>query len=242
MVRTARKGKGGRGLTPVAPELIARMIDHTLLRPEARDSDVLGLCREARRYGFAAVCVAPRFVGRARKFLAGSSVKVATVIDFPFGSSTLKSRAYQSLDALNSGAEELDIVIPIADVMAGKWAKVQEDLSAIVMASGGLLHKVILETGYLSDAQKVRAARVAMGSGAGFVKTSTGFGPGGATVHDVNLLRKTVGDRAGVKASGGIRTLEAVLGLMRAGASRIGTSSAVSIMEAYSKRSPDRNS
>lgn len=240
MGKSGRRGKAETGRDPEAPRQLAGLFDHTLLRPETKDSEITGLCREAKRYRFAAVCVAPRFVVRARHLLAGSPVKVATVIDFPLGSATLKSRVYQALDAAERGADELDIVIPLADLMAGQWRKVQDDITAVILSTGGLVHKVILETGCLTDAQKVRAARVAVEAGADFVKTSTGFGPGGATVHDVALLRKTVGDRAGVKASGGIRSLDAVFSLVQAGASRIGTSSAVAIMEAYSKRKGGR--
>jgi len=215
---------------------VARLIDHTCLRPDAGSAEIDRLCSEARRYGFYSVCVAPKFVERARGRLQGSDVRVCTVVDFPLGFGSGKSRVYAAMDAVNRGAHELDVVAPAGAFAEGKWKLAYEDIAAIVMSTPQATHKVILETGYLPDSRKVRAAKTVVQAGAAFVKTCTGFGPGRATTGDVSLLRNAVGEELGVKASGGIRTLSCLMRLAKAGASRIGTSSALSIIEELSAR------
>jgi len=160
---------------------------------------------------------------------------VVTVVDFPLGGSSWKERVYQALNSMNNGADELDIVAPLADLIQGRWDRVLADLSAVVTATPGLVHKVIIETGYLSDAQKIRASELVVEAGAEFIKTCTGYGPRGATATDVRLIRKTIGQRAGIKASGGIRTLAGLFSMIRAGADVIGTSSGLSILGPVSR-------
>lgn len=210
---------------------VCAAIDHTLLRADSKPREIARLCEEANRYGFHAVCVHPVHIAEARRRLAGSGVRVASVVDFPFGSSTSRSRVYQAMDAAMEGADELDIVMPISQALAGAWNKVEDDLAALIMAAPGCLHKIILETGYLDDSSIKRAAIAAVNAGAAFVKTSTGLGPSGARVKDVKLLHRVLKGRASIKASGGIRSASQCLGLLRAGAGRIGTSSAVRIIK-----------
>ena len=213
------------------PEELAARIDHTLLKPEARPEDIDRLCREALEWGFCAVCVNPLYVARAVRALAGSPVKVATVVGFPLGASTPLAKVVETVEALAAGAAEIDMVAPVGLLLAGDTEGYAEHIRAVGRAMGpSKVLKVILETGLLSDEQKRLAARIAVEEGAQFVKTSTGFGPGGATVEDVRLLAAAVEGRAKVKASGGIRTLEAALRLIEAGADRLGTSSGVAIM------------
>ncbi|MGH9663129.1 MAG: deoxyribose-phosphate aldolase [Bryobacteraceae bacterium] len=213
---------------------IAKMIDHTLLRPEATAEDIRKVCREARHYGFASVCVNPYWVLLAAAELAGSSVKVCSVVGFPLGATTTVAKVAETEEALRGGAREIDMVLNIGALRGGDGNAVQQDIQAVVEAShrAGAIVKVILETALLNDGQKVEAAALAKAAGADFVKTSTGFGPGGATAHDVTLLRETVGPAMGVKASGGIRTLDDLNTMVAAGASRIGASAGVGIMEA----------
>ncbi|WP_324715696.1 deoxyribose-phosphate aldolase [Carboxydochorda subterranea] len=216
----------------VTPEAMARMIDHTLLKPEARPEDVEGLCREAVEWGFGAVCVNPLYVRRAVRALEGHPVKVAVVVGFPLGATTVLTRVVEAVEAVAAGAREVDMVAPAGLLLAGDEGGYAEAIRAVARAIGGdVILKVILETGLLPSAEwKRRAALVAVREGAHFVKTSTGFGPGGATVDDVRLLAEAVAGRAGVKASGGIRTAEAALQMVEAGATRIGTSSGVAIL------------
>jgi deoxyribose-phosphate aldolase len=212
---------------------IAALIDHTLLKPQATEADIRRLCREARQYEFAAVCVNPYWVALAAQELAGSAVRAATVAGFPLGANTTAMKVAETEDAIAAGAAEIDMVLNIGELCAGNLDAVHIDIAAVVAAAHarGALVKVILETALLNDDQKVAACTLSRRTGADFVKTSTGFSTHGATVHDVALMRRTVGPDMGVKASGGIRTLEDLEAMRAAGASRIGTSSGVQIVE-----------
>ena len=215
---------------------IAPLIDHTLLGACAGGREIVKLCAEARKYGFASVCVAPSHVALCKKLLKGSRVKICTVIGFPLGSATTACKAFEAADAVKNGAEELDMVINVSALKSGANGYVFEEIkkvrSDIDSVADGVVLKVIIETCYLSRNEKIAACRLAKKAGADFVKTSTGFGTAGASAADVRLMKKTVGSGIGVKASGGIRTLEDALKMIRAGAGRIGTSSSVKIAEA----------
>ena len=217
----------------------AKTVDHTLLKPDATEGEVRRLCQEAAHYHFAAVCVLPCYVRLAARELRGTDVKVATVVSFPFGADATAVKAAAVRDAIRGGASELDVVMNISRFLSGEFAYVAEELaslngevSAVAMNNGlnDAVFKVVIETAYLTDKMKRLAVQIVVASGADFVKTSTGFGPGGATTEDVALLREEAPERLAVKASGGIRTLEDALDLLNAGASRIGTSSSVQIM------------
>lgn len=212
---------------------IARFIDHTLLKPEATPAQIERLCDEARRYGFAAVCVNPVYVRLAAERLQGAEVAVCSVVGFPLGAMTTAAKVYEARQALADGASELDMVIHVGALKAGDYERVQEDIAAVadVCHKGGALLKVIIETALLDDAEKVTACRLAQAAGADFVKTSTGFAGGGATAEDVRLMRQTVGPRMGVKAAGGIRSYADALAMIEAGANRIGASAGVRIVE-----------
>jgi deoxyribose-phosphate aldolase len=212
---------------------LARRIDHTALRPETTRADVERLCRETREYGFAFACVAPVWVSEAARHLEGSPSGVCAVIGFPHGTSTARIKAEEARRALDDGAREVDMVMAIGHLKSGDSAAVERDIGAVVEAAraGGALVKVILETALLSDEQKVLGCRLAEAAGADFVKTSTGFGARGATVEDVRLLAGTVGGRLGVKAAGGIRSLDFALALLDAGATRLGCSASVALLE-----------
>jgi deoxyribose-phosphate aldolase len=211
------------------PRDLAPYLDHTLLAPGATAEDVARLCAEARAHGFAAVCLYAPAVPDARRHLAGSAVKVAAVVDFPKGEGATAERVREAQEAVRLGADELDLVAPLPDLVAGRWAAALDDLAAVVRAVSVPV-KVILETARLGRDAKVAAAAIARAAGAAYVKTSTGFGGGGATVEDVALLRAVVGDGVGVKASGGIRTAADARAMVRAGASRIGASACVAIV------------
>jgi deoxyribose-phosphate aldolase len=216
------------GVLQMGAREFARRIDHTNVRPGATESDIITLCGEAKEYGFASACVASCWAALARERLGGSGVKVCCVVGFPFGSGT--SKAFEARDAVEAGADEVDAVINVGYLRSGLLDGVRRELSGIVEASGGAIVKIIIEACYLTDEEKVIAARLARDAGAAFVKTSTGYGPGGATIEDVRLLaREATGIK--IKASGGIRTLEAAKSFLEAGASRIGTSSGPRIME-----------
>jgi len=221
-------------------DALAARIDHTLLRPEATPGDIERLCEEALRYGCAAVCVNPIYVARAAARLAGTPVKVATVVGFPLGASLTAVKVAEAALAISQGAREIDMVLPVGLLKAGEIEAVRADLQAVaaVCRAAGALCKVILETALLTAEEKVLAARLAVEAGADFVKTSTGFGPGGATVEDVALLRRTVGPSIGVKAAGGIRTAEQAIAMLEAGADRLGTSATVAILEALPPARP----
>lgn len=216
---------------------IARYIDHTNLRAYATREDIIKLCREAREYGFYAVCVNPYRVKLAKKELEGSGVKVASVIGFPLGATPTEVKVFEAEKALEDGADELDMVINIGALKDGDHEYVKRDIAAVaeVAHDKGALVKVIIETCYLTDEEKEMACRLAMEAGADFVKTSTGFGSGGATVEDVKLMRRVVGNRLGVKAAGGIRDYETALAMIEAGANRIGASKGVKIVKGVKK-------
>ncbi|MFD1137414.1 deoxyribose-phosphate aldolase [Paenibacillus urinalis] len=210
---------------------ISPLVDHTLLKADARKEDVIKLAEEAKTYGFASVCVNPAFVATAYEVLKDTpEVKVCTVIGFPLGATTSAVKAYETTDAINNGATEVDMVINISALKDGNDDYVREDIAAVVNAAKGkALTKVIIETCLLTDEEKVRACELAVQAGADFVKTSTGFSTGGATKEDIALMRKTVGPDVGVKASGGVRSSEDALTMIQAGATRIGTSGGVAI-------------
>jgi deoxyribose-phosphate aldolase len=211
---------------------IASLIDHTLLRADATEGDIRHLCAEAREYGFAAVCVNPYWVRLCAGELAGSPVKVCTVVGFPLGATTTPAKVAETETALRDGAREIDMVLNIGELRGGHSRAVREDIAAVVRAAhaGGAIVKVIIETALLQDAQKVTACELSREAGADFVKTSTGFSTAGATPGDVALMRRTVGTSMGVKASGGIRSLEDVKAMLAAGATRIGASASVKIV------------
>ena len=214
------------------PMDLARYIDHTLLKPEAKAADIDELCAEAREYQFASVCINPTWVKRAANSLRGSGVVTCTVIGFPLGASTTAIKAMEARRALREGAREVDMVLNVGALKSGEYDAVREDIAQVAEAAhevGGLC-KVILETALLTDEEKVIASSLAKDAKADFVKISTGFGSGGATVYDVALMRETVGPDMGVKASGGVRTLEDVEDMIAAGASRIGASAGVQIV------------
>jgi len=213
---------------------IAALIDHTILKPEATRADVVKVCREARQYGFASVCVNPYWVPVVRAELEGSPVKVCTVVGFPFGATSTEAKIAETVAALQAGAQEIDMVMNIGALRSAEQEAVKSDIQRVVKAAheAAAIVKVILETGLLDDDQKAVASTLAKLAGADFVKTSTGFGPGGATTHDVALMRQVVGPQMGVKASGGIRTLADLKMMTAAGATRIGASASVKIIEA----------
>ncbi|MGB9803218.1 deoxyribose-phosphate aldolase [Desulfofundulus sp.] len=219
---------------------LAAMIDHTLLKPTATTRDIQQLCAEAMREGFAAVCVNPAHVEYAAKILAGSTVAVCTVIGFPLGATTPSVKRKEAAEAIRNGAREVDMVLNIGALKEGNHDLVAADIRGVVEAVTALLPdglvKVIIETGYLNHEEKITACRLVQQAGAHFVKTSTGFGPGGATVEDVQLLRENLTPEIGVKASGGIRTTGQALALIRAGASRLGTSAGPALLAGLQAR------
>lgn len=212
---------------------IAGLIDHTLLKPEASRDQIRTLCQEAQRFGFATVCINPWHVPLAAELLRGTKVKVCTVIGFPLGATLPQVKIYEAEEALKLGAQEIDMVINVGALKSGQYAVVESDIRGVVEAShrGRAICKVILETALLTTDEKVRAAEICKKAQADFVKTSTGFSIAGATAEDVALLRAVVGPEMGVKASGGVRTLDDLKKMVSAGANRIGASSSVKIME-----------
>ena len=211
---------------------IAAMIDHTQLKAAATRGQIEALCQEAREHRFASVCVNPCHVARAAELLRGSGVKVCTVIGFPLGANTSEVKAFETRDAVANGAEECDMVVNIGALKDGDIELVESDIRAVVEAAGGATVKVIIETCFLTDEEKVLACQAAARAGADFVKTSTGFGGGGATPDDVALMRGAIPERMQVKAAGGVRAYEDALAMIEAGASRIGASSGVAIVAA----------
>jgi len=211
---------------------IAKMIDHTLLKANTTKAQIVQLCEEAKEHGFASVCVNPTWVATAAELLTGTDVNVCTVIGFPLGANTPETKAFETKDAIEKGATEVDMVINIGALKDGDDELVERDIRAVVEAAKGkALVKVIIETCLLTEEEKVRACRLAVQAGADYVKTSTGFSTGGATVEDIALMRKTVGPNIGVKASGGVRDLQGAEAMIAAGATRIGTSSGVAIVQ-----------
>lgn len=210
---------------------IAKMIDHTALKADTTKSQIEKLCAEAKEYEFASVCVNPTWVETAASLLQGTEVKVCTVIGFPLGASTPETKGFETKDAIEKGATEVDMVINIGALKDGNESLVERDIRAVVEAAKGkALTKVIIETSLLTDEEKVRACEIAVKAGADFVKTSTGFSTGGATVEDIRLMRKTVGPDIGVKASGGVRDVKGTQDMIEAGATRIGASAGVAIV------------
>jgi deoxyribose-phosphate aldolase len=211
---------------------VAGLIDHTLLKADATKGQIKVLCEEAREYNFASVCVNPTWVKYASELLEGSEVKVCTVIGFPLGATTPETKAFETKDAIANGAQEVDMVINIGALKDKDDELVERDIRAVVAASTGkALSKVIIETSLLTDEEKVRACELAVKAGTDYVKTSTGFSTGGATVEDIALMRKTVGPDIGVKASGGVRNTSDAQNVIEAGATRIGASAGVSIVK-----------
>lgn len=211
---------------------IAALIDHTLLKPEATKQQIEALCQEAKEYQFASVCVNPTWVSTAAALLQGSGVMVCTVIGFPLGATTSETKAFETKNAIENGANEVDMVINIGALKDHNDELVEKDIRAVVDAAKGKAHtKVIIETILLTQEEKIRACELSLKAGADFVKTSTGFSTGGATVEDIALMRKTVGPDMGVKASGGVRSTEDVQKMIEAGATRIGASSSIAIVK-----------
>lgn len=218
----------GGGKTPAS---LAALIDHTLLKPEATREELRAVCEEARRYGFATVCVNSANVRYVAACLEGSGVKAIAVVGFPTGAATMGAKAFETREAIRNGAQEIDMVLNIGALKSKDYALVIDDIRAVVDAAGRVPVKVILETSKLERDEKVIASALSKAAGAAFVKTSTGFGGGGATADDVALMRAVVGDDVGVKASGGVRTIDDVEAMVKAGANRVGASSSVAIVK-----------
>lgn len=211
---------------------ISKAIDHTLLKPDASKAGIRKLCNEAALYGFKAVCVNPSHVVLCKELLKGTDVKVATVVGFPLGANTTETKVFETKDSVLKGADEIDMVINIGALKEGDYKLVEDDIKAVVDACRGqAIVKVIIETCLLTDEEKRKACELSMSAGAHFVKTSTGFSTGGATVEDVALMKSVVGDNLEVKASGGVRDRETAIKMIEAGATRIGTSSGIKIIE-----------
>lgn len=209
---------------------IQSMIDHTILKADATKDSIENLCKEAIDYGFVAVCVNPCHIQLCKRILGDSGVKVATVIGFPLGANTKEVKAFETMDAIQKGADEVDMVINIGALKDKDYNLVREDIEAVVNVAGNKTVKVIIETSLLTDEEKQKACELAMDAGADFVKTSTGFSTGGATVKDVELMKSVVGDKLQVKASGGVRDLDTAKEMIHAGATRLGTSSGIKIV------------
>src|SRR5687768_16509139 len=212
---------------------VASMIDHTLLKPDATRRDIDALCREAADYSFASVCVNPTWVAECARLLRDSPVKVCSAVGFPLGAATADTKHYETRRAIFDGAREIDMVINVGALKSGDLRLVERDIEAVTAPcrEGGAISKVIIEAALLTDDEKVTACTLAKAAGADFVKTSTGFGPGGATAADVALMRRVVGDEMGVKAAGGVRDLEGLKAMVAAGATRIGASAGVRIVQ-----------
>lgn len=210
---------------------LAHFIDHTLLKPDATEEQIAKVCSEAMENDFYSVCINPYWVPLAARLLEGTSVKVCTVIGFPLGTTTTKAKAFEAEEAVAQGAAEVDMVMNVGALKSGNYDLVLNDIQAVVKTvRGKAIVKVILETGFLNEMEKIKACELSVAAGAHFVKTSTGFGPGGATVEDISLMRRVVGPDIGVKASGGIRDYDTAIAMIKAGATRIGTSSGVKII------------
>jgi deoxyribose-phosphate aldolase len=210
---------------------VAQLIDHTLLKPDASVNDIEKMCIEAKEYGFYAVCINPFFLRKAGEMISGTGVRLVSVIGFPLGMTLRRVKLYEAKEAVSSGADELDIVMNIGAVKSGNWRSLRKEISDIIAATPGVVHKIIIETCYLTDEEKIKVSIAAMEEGAEFIKTSSGFGPGGAVVSDISLIRAATKEGIKIKASGGIRNLKDVLNCAGAGAARIGTSSGVKIMK-----------
>jgi len=220
----------GKRLKKLTRKNLARMIDHTQLKPDATFEQIEKLCNEAVEYGFFAVVINPSYVGYVRELVKDKGVKIASVVGFPLGAATTEVKVFETKDLIKKGVDEVDMVMNIGAFKSQEYEVVEKDIESVVEAANGRCVKVILETCYLTDKEKVIACKLAKIAGASFVKTSTGFGGAGATVSDVRLMRKTVGNDMGVKAAGGIRDYTTAVEMIKAGANRIGVSSSVSII------------
>lgn len=220
------------------PASLASYIDHTLLKPEASVADVKKICDEAKEHHFASVCVNPSYIKLVADELKDSDVVPCCVVGFPFGTHTPEAKASETAQAVAEGALEVDMVINVGAIKSGDWDLVERDIAAVVGAAGKAGVKVILETCLLTDEEKVRACQISKKVGAAFVKTSTGYSTGGATAHDVALMRETVGADVGVKASGGVRTYEDAVTMLQAGANRLGASAGIKIIAGPSDQAP----
>ena len=237
--RMVESGAARMGVTDaqaVRCSTLAPYIDHTLLKPNATEDDIGKLCAEARQHKFASVCVNTSYVEQCARLLAGSGVKVCTVVGFPLGAMSSAAKAFETRDAAMHGADEIDMVINVGKLQSGNYAYVMDDIRAVVEAAGGRTVKVIIETSLLDDTQKVAACVLAKAAHADFVKTSTGFSGGGATVEDIALMRRVVGGEMGVKASGGIRDCDGARSMIAQGATRIGASASVNIVKGEENR------
>lgn len=222
----------------MSPSSLAKYIDHTLLKPQASQEQVRKICDEAKKYHFASVCVNPNYIEFVAQQLAGSGVAPCVVIGFPLGATTPEVKAEETNTVVMLGAKEVDMVVNIGAIKSGDWNLVKRDIEAVVNAARGrALVKVIIETCLLTDEEKVKVCTIAKLAGADFVKTSTGFSTGGATVEDVQLMRQTVGPHMGVKASGGVKDYAGAVAMIKAGATRLGTSSGAKIVEGTAKQS-----
>ena len=210
---------------------INKLIDHTLLKAFSTQEEIKVLCEEAKKYDFMSVCVNPTNIAFAKKELEGSDVLVCTVIGFPLGANTSEVKVVETLDAIANGADEIDMVINIGQAKTHNYEYIQEEIRMVVSAAAGKTVKVIIETCYLTEEEKIECCKAAKAAGATFVKTSTGFGPAGATKEDIALMRETVGPEMGVKAAGGVRNLDDLMAMVENGATRIGTSGGVAIMQ-----------
>ena len=210
---------------------IVKFIDHTLLKPDATIFDIKKLCDEAIKYNFFAVCVAPIYVSYVKEILREYEIKIATVVGFPLGNTTIKSKIFEAKEAIKNGADEIDMVINIGYLKSKNYKYIHDEINAVKNEIGEKILKVIIETSLLNTEEKIIASTIVKAAGADFVKTSTGFSQGGATKEDVELIKKVVGENFGIKASGGIRTFEQAVELIKSGANRIGTSSSVKIVE-----------
>jgi deoxyribose-phosphate aldolase len=220
------------GNVDIGPK-IARTIDHTLLKPDATQDQIAQLCYEARKHGFAAVCVNPAYVKLCSQLLQGTPVHVCTVVGFPLGATPPEVKTYEAQQSIDDGATEVDMVINIGALKSKDYALVERDIASVARTchAGGSILKVIIEAALLSDEEKVIACQLAKAAGADYVKTRTGFGPGGATVHDVELMRRAVGPEMGIKAAGGIGSYEDAKAMVAAGATRIGASAGIKIVQ-----------
>ncbi|MEK2689373.1 deoxyribose-phosphate aldolase [Bdellovibrio sp. GT3] len=208
-----------------------KYIDHTLLKPEAQSAQIEKLCQEAREHGFFSVCINTSYVKQCAELLSGSDVKVCCVVGFPLGAMDTISKAFETSTAIKNGAQEIDMVVQIGALKDRRLDYVRDDIKAVVQAAAGKKVKVIIETSLISDEEKVLACKAALEAGAHFVKTSTGFAGGGATVDDVKLMKSIVGDKMEVKASGGVKNAEQAMAMIQAGATRLGTSSGVALVQ-----------
>ena len=230
----------GLHATGGAPGGVASMIDHTLLKPDATRKDIEALCREAAEYKFASVCVNPTWVAACAALLQGTGVKVCSVVGFPLGATTPDTKHYETRRAIFDGAHEIDMVINIGALKSGDLRVVERDIEAVTFPcrEAGVLSKVIIEAALLTDDEKITASTLAKAAAADYVKTSTGFGPGGATVADVMLMRRVVGEEMGVKAAGGVRDLQGLKAMVAAGATRVGASAGVRIVQEAQGKQP----